>query len=481
MTSVQPATGAGRRPARPAAAGRGPNPLAAGVGVLLVSLVAGCLFSGNGGLLNATFPLAVLLGAAVLFNNDRRSWFVLVWWLWLLTPEVRRLSDWQAGYHATSLIQLAPLLAMVVVVPEMVGRLSGMTSGPLQGFVLVFAAIGLGTVVGLARAGIFSAVYGALSWVLPAAMGAWLASDPGRYRVFGPAVVRLAGVSTLVVGGYGILQFYLYPVWDQAWAANAGLAELVGVKAGHFRPFSTLNSAGPFAFVLMVTVILAFQYRGLLRPVALAVGAVALTITRVRSVWGLTVIALAYLLLQQRKDLGRSLRVVVVVVVAVGVLVTQSGLVGGQVSKRVSQTTQGSSDTSFSTRVDFYRVTGPAVFKDPAGKGIGSTGTATRLASSTNQPVSFDGGLLDLPYELGWLGAVLLVVGVVMLTRRSREVSGGDGIVVVCRCVGLAAGLFMLFYSDLAGVLGFFTWIPLGLVLAARAEQRARVPGSATT
>jgi hypothetical protein len=445
------------------------RPLSAALGFLLVFVVFVTMTTDNGGLLNELFPLMVLVMAIILFQTDRRAWLVLTWWMWVLAPEVRRLSDWQAGFHATSPIQIAPLLASFVCVPTLINELRTFTTGWRRGFVMIFAAIAAGTLVGIARAGLFSAVYGSMQWFMPVVVAAYVTLEWRAYPQLARTILRMAAMTLIFVGGYCLYQYFIYPPWDQFWAKNSGLQELINVTAGHFRPYSTLNAPGNLAFIMMVLLVLCFQYRGFLRPVAITIGAMALTISRVRSTWALTVIALAALVLMQRKNASRSLRVVVVLVAAVGGLVLQSGTVGTLVSKRISQTTQSSSDVSLTSRVDFYKSTGPAALLDPPGKGIGSTGTATRLTSGSKQlgaAAVFDSGVLDIPYELGWIGSLLLLGGVALLTRQTMRAPPDDSFVVGARCVAIAAVLFLLFSSDLTSNVGFFIWLPLGVVLA---------------
>lgn len=452
----------------------GVKPLSAALGFLLVFLVFGCLVVHQGGLLNELFPLFVLVVGIALFQTDRRAWLLLVWWMWVLAPEVRRLSDWQAGFHATSPIQLAPLLVSMVCVPTLINELRTFASGWRRGWLLIAAGITAGTMVGIVRAGPFSAIYSSLQWFMPVLVAAYITLEWRSYPQLARTMLRMAVMTVIVVGGYCLYQYFVYPPWDQFWARNSGLAELTNVTAGHFRPYSTLNAPGNLAFITMALVILGFQYRGFLRPVAIAVGGMVLTISRVRSTWALTLIALGALVLMQRRNASRSLRVIIILAAAVGGLALQSGTVGSLVSQRISQTTTGSSDVSLTSRIDFYKATAPSALLDPPGKGIGSTGTATRLQSGSNKlgtSAVFDSGVLDIPYELGWIGSLLLLGGVFLLSKQTMRAPPDDPFVLGARCVAIAAVLFLIFSSDLTSNVGFFIWLPLGVVLAGSRHQ----------
>src|SRR5258708_16237782 len=66
----------------------------------------------QGTVLTLGFPvLAILTGLWLYFKSPAR-YVGFMWWLWFLSPEVRRLADWAKGsFTPTSLIQVPPLPA----------------------------------------------------------------------------------------------------------------------------------------------------------------------------------------------------------------------------------------------------------------------------------------------------------------------------------------------------------------------------------
>src|SRR5258708_39688308 len=69
----------------------------------------------QGTVLTLGFPvLAILTGLWLYFKSPAR-YVGFMWWLWFLSPEVRRLADWSKGsFTPTSLIQVAPLAVTMI-------------------------------------------------------------------------------------------------------------------------------------------------------------------------------------------------------------------------------------------------------------------------------------------------------------------------------------------------------------------------------
>src|SRR6202012_4568390 len=69
----------------------------------------------QGTVLTLAFPmLAILTGLWLYFKSPAR-YIGFMWWVWFLSPEVRRLADWSKGsFTPTSLIQVAPLAVTMI-------------------------------------------------------------------------------------------------------------------------------------------------------------------------------------------------------------------------------------------------------------------------------------------------------------------------------------------------------------------------------
>ena len=76
----------------------------------LIALVAGALAVGAGGVLTYLYPAAAQVVGALLYWRRPALYLGFTWWLWFLTPEVRRLVDYQQGWDPVNPIVMVPYL-----------------------------------------------------------------------------------------------------------------------------------------------------------------------------------------------------------------------------------------------------------------------------------------------------------------------------------------------------------------------------------
>src|SRR5947209_1045628 len=62
-------------------------------------------------------PLAILVGLFMLRARRPFAFITFTTWLWLLTPFCRRVIEWKAGYHASSLVLIPPAVLGIVAIP----------------------------------------------------------------------------------------------------------------------------------------------------------------------------------------------------------------------------------------------------------------------------------------------------------------------------------------------------------------------------
>ncbi|MCA3793689.1 MAG: glucose-6-phosphate isomerase, partial [Burkholderia sp.] len=81
----------------------------------LWTLTAALIAVHQGKVLTLAFPvLAIAVGIWLYFKSPAR-YVGFMWWVWFLSPEVRRLADWSKGaFTPTSLIQVAPLAVTMI-------------------------------------------------------------------------------------------------------------------------------------------------------------------------------------------------------------------------------------------------------------------------------------------------------------------------------------------------------------------------------
>ena len=78
------------------------------IGIIVLALMG--LVPGLGKVVTLVFPIASLGVGFFLFGRYPILYLGYTWWLWFLTPFVRRLADFNGGYVEPSPILLSPVL-----------------------------------------------------------------------------------------------------------------------------------------------------------------------------------------------------------------------------------------------------------------------------------------------------------------------------------------------------------------------------------
>ncbi|CAA9221705.1 MAG: hypothetical protein AVDCRST_MAG50-619 [uncultured Acidimicrobiales bacterium] len=444
---------------------------------LQLGAAVAAMVPGTGRIVALAVPLAALAIAAVLVR-DRSSgaYLEFVLWLWFLTPALRRIIDWRAGWDPLNPVMLAaPLASLVCLKAALTGprRAHRVVVGT---FALALAAVGFGLCVGVTKLGPAAPLGALLNWLGPLTLGVYAAfSGPDRATMV-RVLERTAVWGCLVLGAYGLVQFFVLPPWDQYWMESAPLFSLGRPEPLEVRVFSTLNSPGPFASVLGCLLILVPATRSWLRWPAAAVGFVGFGLSLVRMAWVGFAVALLNVVVRGR---AHGLRTVAVIGVAVVALLSLGGPVKDVVTERFeSSVSSGGGDFSLGERVAFHVRVIPTVITDVVGGGLGSSGTATKLSNADaklGNTADFDGGALELLFTFGiGVGGALLVsiVGAVLavlrLSRRRAQLDKA----ITAAVLGLLVQ--MLFGNTLVSVSGVFFWLLLGL--SARLSERASEP-----
>lgn len=415
----------------------------------------------------------VLVGGfgLLLVETSPVAYLSLVWWVWMLSPEVRRIVEGPLGYHAQDPISLSPYVVTAISALSMYRRWQ-QNPRVVRAVNLMLFGIGWAFVVGSAHYGFKAALYDLFAWSTPVLLAGYLAVHWRLSRELALLAVRLAVTAALVVGIYGIYQYLALPSWDATWMRGSGLASIGLPVARHVRVFSTLNSPGPMAVTLMIALLMLLRARPLQRIVAAIPALATFGLSLVRSAWGGWLVGVAYVLAFGGGKRQRS-RLALTGLLVVAALVITTGPFARVVDRRVGETVNITQDTSFRARVDFYRSFGTHAFGDPLGHGLGSTGVATELdTGSVSGFGSFDSGLLDLGYVLGWPGLALYAVGALRLARRAQR-SGRDPLSTVLNAALLAGVVQLLFTNVLTGVTGIGLALCLGLLLASAKSARA--------
>lgn len=260
--------------------------------------------------------------------------------------------------------------------------------------------------------------------------------------------------------------------------------EVIRFTSGfRLRSFSTFNQPFPFAFYLMLTVLLAVpqaisdpqRLRNRLFLLSTPVLGLALVFTYVRGAFLGLAIGLLYLAFHRYK-----------VLVALIPLALVAFLLLPQGSSFTNAATQGQ---SLGVRTSSWSERAGEIFTNPIGTGIGTIGAAGQKAQSLSnadpsEPLAFqsDNSYLKVGFELGIIGLWLFVALLVsaFLTGRyvERRVEGLDRDVAAswsATVLGIMGAALVATYFEMVPMDALF-WMMLGIVSAMAPRYRAAAP-----
>lgn len=419
-------------------------------------------------LVNYAYPAAALGIALWLYSTRPALYLGFTWWIWFITPFVRRLVDYEVGFHnPVSPVMLAPYLVTGVAILTVVNAAGRLMQRAYQPFFLIILGIIYGYAIGLVKVGAFSATFALLSWLLPVVLGLHIYLHPKLVTAHTRVMLSTFAGGVLVMGMYGILQYVYVTPWDAKWLLDSGMWKTMGrPDPGNFRIFSTLNSTGPFAFVMAGGLLLLFAGRGGVRWLAAAPGYFGLMLSLVRAAWGGWFVGIVYLAWRLQGRMKMRLVTLLVVTTALSVPIFMFAPNTNRAVARAETLTNLQEDHSFGARMGIYIRATQAFGRAPVGNGLGNYGKAAKL--SKGDVASFDSGVFHVLLVLGWLGSPLYVSGLIWLLLRMFRLDprARDPVATTFAAVVFAFLAMLLFINTLIGLLGMMVWPFLGLALA---------------
>lgn len=440
----------------------------------IVAVSAG-LAAGVGSILELLYPMTAFGLGAFLFVRYPALYLGFMWWIWFLTPLVRRIVDYQAGWNPQSLVMLAPYLVAGLVFFTVLQNFPKLQLRSFLPFGMILFGILYGYGTGIIGAGPRAATYDMINWAVPVMFALYIALNWRDYPRYRQTIQRTFTWGILVMGSYGLVQFFNPLPWDRYWMLNAPISSIGQPLPFEIRVFSTLNSPGPFAIVMLAGLLLLFSDRGVLRWLATAPAYAGFLLSLVRSAWGGWVIGALFIAFRSR---GASRIRLLAAAALMGVVLLPLLTVGPlaeTVNERLQTTTQIGEDNSFQARINFYSETLPQALLNPIGQGLGGAGMSTRLASESGESGEFgvfDSGLLLVPFVLGWPGTILYAGGLAWLALDLlRSQVRSDNFATIGQSIVLVLLAQLAFSSTLTAVSGMVLWSFLGLLLAARLHR----------
>jgi hypothetical protein len=442
----------------------------------LIVFVGVSLLGGAAGTLRYTFPLAALGVGAFLYALYPGVYVGFVFWLWFLTPFLRRLVDYRSEFVSPNPLLLAPPAVTLIAAITMLRHSRQLTRRPGLPFLMALAAIGYGAGVGLLRVPAQDWLTGILNWTAPVFFGFHLFVNWRHYPQLRDTTRRQFLYGLLIMGSYGIAQFCILPAWDQEWlrqVINDGSGLSFGMaEPANFRVFSTMNSPGVLAPVLMAGLLVLFSTRGWKRFPVAVIAVTAFLLTLVRAAWLGWVLGYFVLFLHFTPRQRLRLVWVLLLTAAIAVPLMTISTFQKSVTDRIQSFTELKEDVSFNSRLQGYQERLEEATSEPFGGGIGAMDAAERTAP--NQLIGArDSALIDMLVSLGWLGAVLYGGAIVLLLLRSvgGRISDPFADAASASLVGMVAQFVL--GSTMIGAAGIVLWGFAALALAARQYHRA--------
>jgi hypothetical protein len=423
-------------------------------------------------------PLAFMI-AIVLFVRFPAAYLVHVWWLWFLTPFVRRLVDFHSGWTEFSPIMLAPYVASLLMIVTLIRFLPRLNQRDMFPFAPVLVGLALAYPIGIMNSGFSPATFDALNWFLPVFMGIHIAFSWRSYEKLKVSTEQVFLLGAAVIGSYGIYQFFFLAPWDAFWMRVVQMDSIGKPAPYEVRIFGTLNSPGPYANMLASALLVALGTRGRLPLIAGMPTVVALLLSLVRGAW--VGFAAGLFILVAKMDMSKRAKLVAVVVLTIvsALPLLSIDRVASTVTTRL-ETMVGSEakeDQSYKDRIEFFQSFVMDALSNPFGMGIGATGVATKFSNNgqMGEHGVVDSGVLEVPFVLGWLGAILYISGIALLVTQTlqRRWSQADGFATVADAVALSILVQMIFSNSLTGFTGTLFWGFIGFSIAAERHWAA--------
>lgn len=422
-------------------------------------LSAVCIFAGLGPVVNLAFPLGAFLVGIFLYLRYPIIYLGFTWWLWFLTPFIRRLSDYYGKYTEPSPILLAPFLVTFVSILTLIKYLSKANNKDAIPYLLSITAVLYALLIGLLNFSVVKVGIIFLDWIVPILFGFHLFVNWQLYPIYRQNLQRVFLWGVLIMGIYGTIQFLIAPDWDIYWLIQSGFSSGGQPKPLMLNVWSTMASNRPFGTIMMAGLLLLFinEKKGVISVPTTSFGYLAFFLSKKRTTWiswlfGLMVMTST---LKPRIQM-RVITTLVVTMLCVLPLVTLEPF-SAVIGARVETLSNLEEDNSAEARTETY-----AAAMDQA---------ATSFIGSGFGVPSFDSGVLSSLLGLGWIGSLFyfggMFISVVKLYEPDPWISN-DPFFSASRAITITTFIQIPLGSPHIEVQGMILWSFLSLGLASK-------------
>jgi hypothetical protein len=315
------------------------QPFPAWLAILILGLLTTLgVIGGASKILNFAFPAGAVAVGTFLYLKYPIFYISFTWWMWFLSPLVRRLVDYRSAYTEPSPLLLAPYLVTAIT---LVTVFKNLTKNQIEGnfpFVLALTGVFYGFLIGLINKPPFEVIRAFLDWLVPLTFGFHLLVNWQNFPSYYRNIQRTFVWAILGMGIYGVFQFTALPEWDRLWLINSNMIGATGTptESGGMRVWSTMQSGEQFAAFMASGLLLLFSNTGILSLSSSAFGYLGLLLSTVRSAWIGWLVGLFTLSTSLKAKQQIRLIIIVAVVAMIVIPLATQGIFSEKIGDRLS-------------------------------------------------------------------------------------------------------------------------------------------------
>jgi hypothetical protein len=437
------------------------QPALAWTAILSLILISAVCTLAAAKMMNLFFPAGCFAVGLLLYLRYPLLYISFTWWLWFLTPLIRRLVDYQSSFTEPSPILLSPLLVTFIsgisflkYFPQSIQR------GGIP-FILCFFSVFYSFLIGIIQNPIKGAVIDFLGWMAPLLFSFHLFVNWRKYPQYRQNTQRTFFWGVLVMGSYGVWQYLVAPEWDRFWLRNASVVSFGTPEPLGIRVWSTLNAPQAFAGVMVAGLLLLFSQKGSLRFPAAALGYLSFLLSLARSAWLSWIAGLLFFFPSLQSNLQMRLIITITIGLLFVIPLTTIEPFSTVINSRIESFSSTKTDGSYQDRTRGYNELIGLALSESMGKGLGYTIKHQSIGGR-------DSGILPLLFSFGWLGMIPYFGGILLLFFKILQSPEGkfDTFASVSRAIALGTFAQIPLNIVTTGIIGMVFWGFLGISIA---------------
>ncbi len=431
------------------------------------------------------FVLAALAAGAFYIQRSPWHYVTLTLWFWTLTPLVRRLIDYSAGFDPVNFVLATPNLMTLFMLKDVLTSRDLLRQREALVGLLLLLPILYGLCVSLLQGAVVPGLVASADWIAPTLYYFYFITNWRRIGEAEEPFRQFLSVNGLILISYGIWQYFAPSAWDVAWVRDSGIDAIGRPEPYELRIFGTLNLPGLLAMWLGTMLLLFLHFRTKLWVVLVPAGVLLLLMTSVRSVAGTVVLGLLLAGLMGRAGTFKVVGMALFAMILLGGgLSAMNPVMMAQFTERIDTLGNLKGDESAQQREALYRAAPALIDANPLGMGIGALGRGA-VASQNAELVTVDSGPLAIYLALGWIGGSLHFAGIllallqaVLAARLTRSPAA------LALAVAAVAGACNLVFVGMTGFFASCVWscaaYAAAIGIAARNRPRLHAQGLKT-